>query len=228
MSMIPLHNPWRHRTTVPLLLILSLVWTIAIAGCASPRSTLPEVRYYTFSYAPPEYSLPLLPEVLSILPFTASPEYDTRRIVYQEREFALLEYAYHRWRSNPSQLIANHLTRDLRAGTMFKGVVSADSLAHASHLLEGNVDEILELNVQEQRFAVLGLSISLLAIDRSLPREMVLFQKSYSTRVPIRVNHPRGLAAAMSEAMAELSLQIGMDVHSALSGQEGETSYPSR
>jgi ABC-type uncharacterized transport system auxiliary subunit len=221
--MVPLHSQWRHRTTVPLLLILSLVWTIAIAGCATPRSTMPEVRYYTFSYIPPEYSLPPLAEVISILPFTASPEYDTRRIVYQEREFALLEYAYHRWRSTPAQLIANHLTRDLRAGTIFKGVVSADSLAHATHLLEGNVDEILELNVQEQRYAVLGLSISLLAIDRSLPREVILFQKSYSARVPVEVKHPRGLAAAMSEAMAELSRQIGVDVHAAISGQEGKT-----
>jgi ABC-type uncharacterized transport system auxiliary subunit len=210
--MRPLHALRGRRAALYLLLVLSLVAT----GCAGSRPMPPEVRYYTLSYDPPVLSLPPAAAILSVQPLTVSPEYDTGRMVYQEREYALSEYAYHRWRSAPSQLVTALLTRDLRSSTLFRGVVSADSIVPATHLIEGNVDEFLERDEQDQWYAVLGISISLLEVDRSLPGEMVLFQKSYRTRAPSKVQHPRGLAAAMSEAMAVLSRQISVDIHAEL------------
>jgi ABC-type uncharacterized transport system auxiliary subunit len=186
---------------------------VSLTGCAGSRPSTPDIRQYALFYEPPALSLPRLEAILAVAPFSASPEYDGTRIVYQERDFTLGEYAYHRWRAAPSQLATNHLLRDLRAGGLFSGVVPADSMVRPTHLLEGNVDEFLERKGKDGVSAVLEMTVCLSEAKRN---GTVILQKSYRAAVPAGAKNPRALAEAMSSAMAEVSRRIGEDVHAAI------------
>jgi ABC-type uncharacterized transport system auxiliary subunit len=187
-----------------------------LTGCAGSRPSTPELRHYTLFYEPPTFSLPRLEAVVAVAPFTASPEYDGTRMVYQEREFALGEYAQHRWRAAPSQLATSNLLRDLRAGGLFNGVVPADSMVRPTHLLEGNVDKFLERSGKDGISAVLEMTVCLSEVGRG---GTVILQKSYRAPVPAGAKNPRALAEAMSRAMAEVSRRIGEDVHAAIAAR---------
>ena len=194
--------------------ILCVVLCLVAGACVSLKKPRQETEFYTLEYDPPRLqALDPLPVVVRVARFNAAPTYNTNRMIYRDGSFKRSAYAYHKWRTNPGDLISHLLSRDLKASGLFKGALSHGSGAPASYVLEGSIDEFFEWDEADAWQAVLSISVTLLMEDAADAGEAVLFQKTYHAREPCRQKHPLALAEAMSSAMAKLSGQMTRDVY---------------
>ena len=206
------HGQGHH---LPLLL---LVLCLVLSACVGPSHPLQDVSYYTFSYAPPRtVTDSKLTVVLQIDPFTASPPYDTERIVYQPEPYQRNVYHYHRWQSNPADLVAQYLARDMKASGRFAAVLTNIGRLSATHVVTGMVDEILELDTKNGWEAIIDITITLSKADEPQADKAIIFQKSYRKSALSASRSPSAVVAAMSTAMADVSENVIADVFSALS-----------
>ncbi|MDP3285352.1 MAG: ABC-type transport auxiliary lipoprotein family protein [Desulfobacterales bacterium] len=193
---------------------------LPLSGCAMFGSSSSKTDYYTLEYDSPKLTgLNVLPFIIKIERFYASPLYNSEKISYRKSDFQTDEYNYDRWETNPAQLIAYFLYRDIKQSGFFKGVFSHDTGYAATHSVSGTVDEFYEDDRGKVWEAVLSLDIVLMAENEPDINKRILFQKKYSARKPCAKKNPKAVAEAMSKAMSELSGQIITDIHKSLSGK---------
>jgi len=191
-----------------------------LVNCVGSNQPIKKSSFYTLEYPPPEISAASpLPYTLRVERFSISPEYDTDRLVYREKKFARNNYNYHKWRSNPRDLVTHTLTRDLIRSQLFKAVFSYQSLFPTAYTISGSVDEFYE-NDQEPWTAVLSVNIVLLKENEPDSDKKVLFQKHYSTEKPCAEKSPQALVEAMGNAMSHVSKEIISDIYQHLYDSE--------
>lgn len=199
---------------------LALIFlALAMSGCGTAlKQPSPRIHYYTLEYAmqTPDASLRPLPAVIQLERFSAAPAYRSNKIIYREQEFAQSTYVYHRWQATPADLITYFLHRDIRDSGLFAAVFPPGRGEPQTHIIEGVVDEFLEWDRETGWEAHLALNITLLAADEPDISRRVLFQKQFAARRPCAQKDPQALAKAMSEAMAQVSLDIRNAVYTAL------------
>lgn len=200
-----------HKKIFILFLGLALVF---ICACFNLKQPKVKIQFYTLEYASPRIAdLKPLPVVLKVDRFSVAPVYNTNRIIYQDRSFKRDEYFYHKWRSNPGDLVTYFLSRDIRQSGLFKAVLPYDSRFPISYTLEGSVDQFLERNMDDNWEAVLCVSITLMAGNEPDVSKMVVFQKTYCATKACKRKNPGALAEAMSQAMKEISEKVIDDVY---------------
>lgn len=202
--------------------IISLLCiTLPLAACLNLKQPSNKIEYYTLEYEPAAAEdQPSLPSVIQMEKFAVAPIYNSNRIIYREKSFERQAYAYYRWRVNPGELVTYFLSRDMKKSGLFQAVMLRDSRLPSSYLLEGTVDEFLELDRENGWEAVLGLSIALMDEKEADVSKKFLFQKMYRTSQPCRQKNPRALAEAMSLAMSKLSVEIIEDLYKVLADQK--------
>ena len=202
---------------IHLLIAFLLIFT---TGCATLQSPAKETEYYALEYTPVDITgKEKLPVTLRVERFQISPLYNTDRIVFREKDFQRNQYNYHRWRSNPRDMITYYLTRDMALSQLFQGVFSSESLYPASYQVSGTVDEFYELD-QDQWYAMLSLDIVLLRTDEPNVDHRIIFQHFYRAKTACDEKTPFALAEAMGKAMAAVSREIIMDIHGYISQKE--------
>jgi ABC-type uncharacterized transport system auxiliary subunit len=186
-------------------------------GCFNVKQPQPKIDYYTLEYDPPVVSeSPALPFILKMEPFSTSPVYDSARILYREKAFKRSEYAYHKWRAAPGDLIAALLARDFAATSLFKAVIFSESVPAYSHVLTGKVDEFYQRSENDHWEAVLSISITLSSFMTHDIHDAVLFQKRFTVQEKCRQKTPGSFVEAMSRAMERLSGEIIREVYNSL------------
>lgn len=201
-------------------LMLWLGLTLPLAACLNLKQPHNQIEYYSLEYDPPiTANRPALPDVIRVLQFSVSPIYNSNRIIYRDQSYKRQAYSYYKWRANPAQFVTYFLSRDLKESGMFKAVLPGDSRVAPAYLVEGTVDEFLEVAGNENWEAALAVSIVLMDESQTDISQKVLFQKTYRTRKPCEQKHPRALAAAMSLALSEISLNIIDDLSNNLAAR---------
>ena len=206
--------------------LLGLI-VLLLGGCLSAKHPYKKIDYYTLEYDAPSISnLHTLPLVVQVERFQVAPVYNTSKIIYRQRSFTRDAYTYHMWQANPGDLVSYFLARDFQQSLVFKAVVAHNAGLLSTHILRGTVDEFYEHDGKDYWEAVLAVSITLMVNNEPDISNSVLFQKSYSARKACSQKNPRALAAAMSEAMANISEKIITDVYNFLaedcSSSQGE------
>lgn len=201
--------------------LLGLVLCLVLSGCVGPSRPAQEVSYYTFSYDPPQaVGGNSLGVVLQVDRFTAAPLYDTERLVYQPGPYKWDVYHYHRWQSNPAELVTYYLARDWKASGLFAAVITETGRLSATHFVTGTVDEIFENDSANGWQAVIGITVTLSKAGQNQADKAIIFQKSYRRTELAATRSPTAVIAAMSTAMAAVSKAVLADVFAALSNQE--------
>jgi len=190
----------------------------AVAGLGACSRPPILVQRYILEYPAPAFPRRApLPEAIKIQQFAAAEAVNTTAMLYRPDAYQRQAYVYNQWRITPGPMITDCLVRDLRHAGLFAAVFTEDSPDRARFQVEGGVTDLQEESDPAGWQAVLGLSVTLL--DTHYPtREVsrrVLFQKSYRAVEPLPEKSPRGLAQAVSQAMARLSREILEDLHRA-------------
>lgn len=215
---VPVAKTNRKRRAVNAALALlaaACLVPLSLAGCFG-GGRAPAVELFVLDYTPPSFEgLSPIDAVLRVNSFSVSQAFDTTAMVYKKGKYGTQQYNYSRWRSNPADIVADHLLADLTGAGIFEAVLPYSSTHRARFQLDGRVEKFYELNEGTGR-AVLGVSVTLLDNEGGTPGT-VLLQKSYEAMEPMAEDTANGLAAAMSRAMKSVSERIITDVHEAAS-----------
>jgi len=183
-------------------------------ACMGPSAAVGPTYYYTVDYPPPAVAVDRpLPHMLRVARFTATPPFNTQRIIYADKGLHRNAYASSQWIATPAEMIAHHLARDFQSIQLFKAVVAPDATLPSTHIVSGWVEEFMEEGFVHPWQASLRLTITLIDAMQSDPVERVLFQKTYSAKAPLAEQTPAALAESMSEATARVAAEIILDIH---------------
>ena len=204
---------------IPKRIVILFLMLILLGGCIDMKNPAPKTDFYTFEYPPHDNTHTITtPYILKIETFAVSPVYDDNRFLYRPDAFKRNEFSHHRWRANPGDLVADHLTRDFTHASFLRAVITTESFPAYTHLLTGTVEEFYQRIENDQWRAILSVSV-LLVDETSGPIDgRILFQHRYSFQEAISDKTPEGFVGGMSRAMQKLSETLIEDVFDALTG----------
>jgi ABC-type uncharacterized transport system auxiliary subunit len=188
-----------------------------LSGCIGRGKPSPMVETYAFEYPSPTFgNLSRQEQTIKVERFSVAKAYNTVSMVFRPEAFKLETYASSRWIVNPGDMASDYLLRDLRNSGLFRAAFSYREYEDARFVLEGGLEEFLEVDEGKERSAVLTLSVNLLDLSRTGTPSRLVFQKKYRSVEPILDADPAGLARAMSNGMGKVSAQVIKDVYDAV------------
>jgi ABC-type uncharacterized transport system auxiliary subunit len=190
---------------------------VGMSGCLGWTGSAPPVRQYVLEYALPRAAGGAgVPEMIKMQHFTAARLLAGPVMLYRQGPFRLEAYHEHRWRVTPAEMVADLLRRDLRHAGIFQAVLSPRDAEETRFILEGEVEEFVEVDEGGGKKALLVATLTLLDLSRREVSTHVVFQKTYRNEALFTMEGASGFADAMSRAMAQLSTQVIADIDSAL------------
>ncbi len=198
---------------------VGLIFLIMIfaSGCSLGAKPAYLVNQYTLEYTSPVLKeTAQINELIKVERFSMARTVDSLMMVYKEGPHLRNVDAYNRWRTKPGEMVAENLRRDLRNSGLFRRVLSHHNSEEPRYLLEGQVDEFLEVNETDGRRALLALNITFLDLKKKDAIDQVIFQRDYRGSEPVSDKTPAGLAQGMSRAMEKVSRQIILDLQKVL------------
>ncbi len=194
-----------------------ILLVIGLTGCLGATGSAPPLRQYILEYPTPTGAgTAEVAEMLKVDHFTAARHLAGQAMLYRQGPFRLDAYHDHRWRVAPAEMAADFLRRDLRHAGLFRAVLSPRDAEETRFLLEGVVEEFLEVEEAAGGKALLIATLTLLDLSQRGVSSRVVFQKTYRGGAPLQTEGAAGFAAAMSSAMAELSAGVIADIGEAL------------
>jgi cholesterol transport system auxiliary component len=186
-------------------------------GCSLGGKPTYLVKHYVLEYPLPWVEgIQRFDQLLKVERFSVSPTFNSTAMVYRENPFGRDAYHYERWRVNPGDMVTDLVVRDLRNSGLFRAVFTYHDAEETRFLLEGQVEEFLELEEKDSWKATLGVHITFLDLTKSERAEKVVFQRSYRFVELFAEKTPEGLAAGMSKAMEKFSRQLIRDLEQAM------------
>jgi ABC-type uncharacterized transport system auxiliary subunit len=190
---------------------------ILLGGCIDMKNPAPKTDYYTFEYPPPKNTYAITtPYVLKIERFAVSPIYDDDRLQYRPEAFKRNVFSHHRWRTNPGNLVAVHLTRDFTHASFLRAVITTESIPAYTHFLTGTVEAFYQRVENNQWHAILSVMVLLVDEIAGPADSNILFQRRYSFQEAISDKTPVGFVGGMSRAMQHISRTLIEDVFNTL------------
>jgi ABC-type uncharacterized transport system auxiliary subunit len=200
----------------PNLTLLMLAMVLMTSCSLGPKPSY-KVNQYTLEYPSPNVKeLTSVNELIKVEEFSVAQTFNTSAMIYKEGPNLRNVDPYNRWRTKPGEMTAEYLTRDLRNCGLFRAVLSYNDSEETRYLLEGQVDEFLEVSGKDGRKAVLGLNVTFLDLTKRNMIERVIFQRDYKAVEPYPEKTPAALAKGMSRAMEKISTQIILDIQEAV------------
>ncbi len=194
-----------------------LLLMILASGCGLGAKPAYLVNQYTLEYpSPVSKEMARINELIKVERFSIARTFDSLMMVYKDSPNLRNVDAYNRWRTKPGDMVTENLTRDLRNSGLFRGVLSHSNSEETRYVLEGEVDEFLEVNQEDGRKAVITLNVTFLDLNKKDGVDRVIFQRDFKVAEPYTEKTPAGLAQGMSKAMEKISKQIILDLQNVL------------
>ncbi len=204
-----------RKNVVPLrgALCVALLAALVLSGCLPGAKAPLLIEQYTLEYTSPSLGgTPPTNEAIRIDRFSVAQSYNSTAMVYKPAPYRLASYNANRWRVNPADIVTDYLSRDLRNSGAFQGVFSYRNAENTRFVLEGGVEEFLEVDEQNTGRALLIVITTLLDTKEKEITKQIVFQRTYRFEEPLKEQSPEALARGMSNAMARLSEQLLKDL----------------
>ncbi len=202
-----------------MLMRLGLILLIMLlAGCLGGSTPPPLVRQYSLEYPPPQAgNISRSEALIKVRRFSVDRVYMSPAMLFSKGSFLRNAYHEQRWRVSPGDMVTDFLKRDIRHAGLFRAVLSARDTEETRFVLEGGVEEFLEVDDGNSRKALLVAVVALLDLSSRDVASRVVFQKTYRCETLFAQEGSEGrLAEAMSRAMSQLSTQVISDIGDAL------------
>lgn len=187
----------RCREATWLVLLTALLHT----ACASS----PKTRYYTLGTPQPPASVPNGTHfTLQVERFDAPDLLSDNRIIYYTSPTELNFHEYHRWSSDPADLLSDLAMKFFAKTGLFQQVYAFPAPVKADYTLRGRVLDLSELKYDtgggKSGEVRLGLKLDLLQTGR----EQVVWSSRLEQTEPIQKSNVEGAVDAMSTAAERL------------------------
>ena len=208
-------HPVRMRVSLAPAVGVLFVTVTLIGGCFRLSQPAPQVRSYRLDYRPPAVTDTTLPVILRVATLAVAAIYDRESIAYRRGEYSTAFDFYNRWSANPGSMLADLLARDLGASGAYRAVQRSPSLLRSDYQLSGEVEAIEERITDGACSAHLQVRVLLVRVIPGAGDALAL-QQTYSADKPCTCGDTAALAAAMSEALRTISVQLQHGVYDAI------------
>jgi ABC-type uncharacterized transport system auxiliary subunit len=207
------------NTFIKYFFMVSIV--LSLVACSFGGKPAVMVEQYALEYPPPSVqNLSPMDELIRIERFSVAQIFNHVKMVYRQKPTHYNDYAYHRWRANPGDMVGDSLLRDLRAAGIFKSVFSWRDMENIPLILKGGVGEFYESDEKDGRKAILSVHITVIDTKSRELTKQVIFQKNYRYAEPVPEKTVQGFAQAMSLAVEKLSGQVITDIYTAVKSRK--------
>lgn len=212
----------RIRQTAALFFLSFLCFTL-ITGCLGRTKPPFVMDQYTLDYPAPAANVSLpVQETIRVERFAVAPAFNSTAMVVKKGQYRFDTYNYSRWRVNPADMVTGFALRDITRAGIFKATYSYYDSDLSRYILEGYIGEFCESAEGSTGKALLSVRFTLIDTSQKNPVEQVVFQKQYTHSAAMTDRSPEGLAAALSEAMKDLSGKLVSDIKLSLQGSAGK------
>ncbi|MFC1838729.1 ABC-type transport auxiliary lipoprotein family protein [Thermodesulfobacteriota bacterium] len=200
------------------ILIFLLIPLLFVSSCISFKQPHLSIKKYTLEYESPGFTKKeRLDYTIKVDSFSVAPIYNTTRIIYSKKPYEIDSYIYHKWISNPGELVTHLIGRDIRNSGLFNGVLlPGERIKDFSYRLGGTIEDFYESDEKSNWKGVLSLSISLISEGDSETGDKIIFQKTYKATENCEEKNPAALARAMSRALKKVSEELIEDLYMSL------------
>jgi ABC-type uncharacterized transport system auxiliary subunit len=206
---------------------LSFLCLTLITGCLGRTKPPFVMDQYSLDYSAPAASASqAAQETIRVERFAVSPAFNSTAMVVKKGQYRFDTYNYSRWRVNPADMVTGFVLRDITRAGIFKATYSYYDSDLSRYILEGYIDQFCESAEGSPGKALLSVRFTLIDTSQKNPVEQVVFQKQYTHSASMNDRSPEGLAAALSEAMKDLSGKLVSDINLSLQGTPGNERQP--
>ena len=184
-------------------------------GCVRLAQPSPVIHDYDLTYASPVIQGEPLEVVLSLPTLGITATYDREAIVYRTAPNQIGKYFYHRWATNPADLVADALARDFSASHLYRAVTHQRSPLASNYQLSGEIEAIEERQLGDGCAAVLTIRF-LLVRQAAVPRDSVLLRPRFDLTQPAPCNDPPQLVSVLGQLLARISVDLQQQVYDAI------------
>jgi len=186
---------------------------LLIIGCIGGVQPSTTVKHYALEYPFPRFEkLSRIEEIIRVERFTAARAFHGNEMVFRPKPYMREIYNYHRWDITPANMVTELLLRDIGNAGVFKSVFSYKDPGNARFLLEGKIEEFMEVDEGDRSWASLIVLVTFWDSSGQNPANRVILQKKYNLLEPVKKGQPHELAKAISMAMEKLSKELIMDI----------------
>jgi ABC-type uncharacterized transport system auxiliary subunit len=193
-----------------------LFCAVLLGGCFPGSKPPYVVHFYSIEYPSAVPTGLTMKEAVRIGRFSVVQSYNTSTMFYRPEPYKVAGYSYHRWRTNPGDMVTEHLLEDFRSSGLFHAVFSYRHPENVRFVVDGDVEEFLEAKAGDGWEAALSIEVSLRDTAAHEMGKEILFQKRYRTVEPLTRESPEEFARGMSRAMARVSGEILGDIYTAV------------
>jgi ABC-type uncharacterized transport system auxiliary subunit len=191
----------------------SLLATVVLlcTGCFSSTPAREEIYYLlTGPTVPLERSVG---PRLGVREFVAVSGYDAPGMAYRTNHNELHYWNYRRWVADPARMLTEVVIRHLRSSGHFSAVEYGGEEVRPHAVLHGQVVAIEEVDTEDHWSAHLAMAFQL----RDPETQQVLLRHAFDVTRPCPEQHPRSVAATLSQILADQMKPLQSKIHGAIS-----------
>lgn len=183
---------------------LSLLVALTCTACGSA----PKTRYYTLRIPPPPSVRSHKTDfILQVERFEAPDVFRDNRIIYYTSPTQLNFYQYHRWSSDPGELLSELAMKYFAETALFRQVYAYPAPVSANFTLRGRVLDLAELEYQKGDLGKrgrgkVGLKLDLIRTDGN--GNKLIWSARLEETEPIEKKKARGVVDALNVAAEHL------------------------
>jgi len=125
-------------------------------------------------------------------------------MLYRQEGYALRQYEHALWADSPAAIVTHALVTALRGAQTFTDVGYAAAMQQPDYVLTGRLLAFEEMRRGDERLALCRLDVAV----RSAQEDRTLFAGEVTGEVPMESDTKLALAAAMSEAVAQVAEEL--------------------
>jgi ABC-type uncharacterized transport system auxiliary subunit len=200
--------------------LIMFVIVFLLSGCMGGAQTFRTIERYTLEYPVPRFeNISRIGPAMRVERFSAVREFCSNTMVYRAKPYVRDIYNYQRWNIKPADLVTEFVLRDMRSAGVSGSVLSYEDGGDARFVLEGRVEEFIEIDEGEKSWASLVVYVKVSDSSGKTGDKRIILEKSYKILEPFKKDRqPDELARAMSAAMEKLSKELIPDIYKAAKG----------
>ena len=184
---------------------------LLLSGCLSR----PALKRESFNFAVPQIKPVSSSEnerVLGVRSVDVASAYQGRPFVYRTGDSSYERDPYAEFFVSPAESLLNAVRGSFREGGLFQSVADRASLLKPNTLLEIHVSQLYgDFRDPKQAAGVLSIRFVFFDAPNETPGS-VLFQKSYSRRIPFKTRTAAALMTAWNEALTQILTDLAADL----------------
>jgi ABC-type uncharacterized transport system auxiliary subunit len=177
-------------------LAIAFVAVCAFGGCGPSKYA----KSYVLNFPQTAPSVAAAPEsrgALAVREFQCPQYLCEGRIVYRPSAEEIAFYEFHRWATNPRNMVTQYVADSIRSRGLFKSVSLQDAVTEPAYVLRGSIDRLEEVDQGSVVQAVCTISAQLM----NTQTKSVVWTHTATKTVPVQTRNVPGVVDGLSAAV---------------------------